>query len=260
VRTLVNGVQLWVQEEGNGPPVLLLHGLGTNSDLWSDVVPLLVPRHRVLRLDLRGFGRSDAPADTPYSLGVWARDVQALLEARKASPAIVVGHGLGASVALELALDFPQPARGNVVVSGSASVTPLAAPTVRQHMELAERQGMAAVAALARQTIAAPARADLFERYQQALMLVKPASYARSARALMQADLSERVSDVAKPTLVVVGQQDAVAPVAQSREIEEAVSGARLSVLPGIGHLVPWEAPQELARLVSDFAASAGKF
>jgi 3-oxoadipate enol-lactonase/3-oxoadipate enol-lactonase/4-carboxymuconolactone decarboxylase len=127
-------------------------------------------------------------------------------------------------------------------------------------MELAERQGMAAVAALARQSVAPAGRADLFERYQRELLQVKPASYARAVRAMMQADLSERVSDVAKPTLVVVGQQDTVSPPAQSREIEEAVSGARLSLLPGVGHLVPWEAPRELAKLVSDFAAAAGRF
>jgi 3-oxoadipate enol-lactonase len=255
----LNDVDLWVEEQGAGPAVLLLHGIGTSLALWDAVAAALAPSHRVIRFDLRGFGKSAAPANPPYSLGLWARDARAVLVDRKAEPAIVVGHGLGASVAMEMALDFPPAVRGIVLVGAATHVLATSAPLVRQQMEAAERQGMAAVAALQQPTLA-PARADLVTRYRDLLVGSNAASFARAVRATMQVDLSERMEDLAKPTLVVVGQQDAVAPPNRAREIEEGVSGARLAVLPGVGHLAPLEAPAEVAQAVTEFSARAGRF
>src|SRR5438045_8202122 len=103
-RVSVNGAELELRDEGRGPELVLLPGLGAGLELWEAVSPLLGAGHRVIRLDLRGFGRSAAPADPPYSLGLWARDVKALLDALGIARAFFVGHGLGAAVAFELGL------------------------------------------------------------------------------------------------------------------------------------------------------------
>src|SRR5439155_24470200 len=146
MRRSVNGADLQVQDEGQGAPaILLLHGLGASLGLWDDLAPLLSPRHRVVRFDLRGFGGSAAPETPPYSLGLWARDAKTLLDQLEIPRAVVVGHGLGAAVALEMALDFPMSTHGVVAVSPLIQVHPLAAAAVRQQMDAAERQGMAAV-------------------------------------------------------------------------------------------------------------------
>src|SRR5262249_39816738 len=127
---------------------------GAGLELWDAVGPLLGARHRVIRLELRGFGRSAAPESPPYSLGLWARDVKALLDMLGVGRAFFVGHGLGAAVALELGLDYPMATRGIVAVAPLAQAAPLLAPWYRQQLEAAERQGMAAAALLAAATIA----------------------------------------------------------------------------------------------------------
>jgi len=258
-RVGVNGTELEVRDEGRGPEIVLLPGLGAGLELWDAVAPLLGAHRRVIRLDLRGFGRSAAPPSPPYSLGLWARDVKALLDVLKVGRAFFVGHGLGAAVALELGLDFPMATRGIVAVAPLVQISPLLAPWYRQQLDAAERQGMAAVAALVAARVA-PSRPELAERYAQMLQATAAGSYARAVRAAMQADLGERAADLAKPTLVVAGQHDPLLPVQGARELEEHISGARLAVLPGVGHLVPWEAPQELAQRIGEFAASAERF
>jgi pimeloyl-ACP methyl ester carboxylesterase len=264
MRRSVNGADLQVQDEGKGAEaILLLHGLGTSLGVWDDLAPLLAGRFRVVRFDLRGLGGSSGPEMPPYSLGLWARDAKVLLDQLELQRAVVVSHGYGAAVALEMALDFPMATRGMVAVSPLLRVPAGVAAGARQQMETAERQGMAAVIPLVQQQIApvGSGATGVFDRLRPSLQATEPASYARTARAMMRADLSDRIEDVAKPTLVVVGQHDPLATVALARELEETISGARIQILPGVSHLLPLEAPQELARLITDFATNqVGRF
>ncbi|WP_236795544.1 alpha/beta fold hydrolase [Amycolatopsis sp. GM8] len=102
-----DGVGLAVWSGGSGPTVLLLHGYPENSAMWRDVVPALLTDHRVILMDLRGYGRSDAPADATYSKREMAADAAAVLRALDAGPAHVVGHDRGARVVHRLCLDQP---------------------------------------------------------------------------------------------------------------------------------------------------------
>ena len=264
MRRSVNGADLLVQEQGGGgETVLLLHGIGTSLALWDELAPLLAERFRAIRFDQRGLGGSAAPQTPAYSLGLWARDAQGLLDQLQIPRAVLVGHGFGAAVALEMALDFPTATRGVVAVCPLVGIPPAAAALARQQMEAAERQGMAAVASLVQQQIAptGSGAARMFDRLRPGLQATQPASFARVVRAALQADLSERIADVAKPTLVVAGQQDLLATAMLARELEETISGARIRVLQGAGHLLPLEAPCELAGIIADFVANqVGRF
>jgi 3-oxoadipate enol-lactonase len=264
MRRSVNGADLLVQDEGVGSEAfLLLHGIGASLALWDELAPLLAGRFRVVRCDLRGLGGSAAPPAPPYSLGLWARDAKALLDQLAIPRAMVVGHGFGAAVALEMALDFPMATRGVVAVCPLIGIPPAAAAGARQQMEATERQGMAAVAPLVQQQVAptGTGAARAFDRLRPGLLTTQPASFARVVRAALQADLSERVGDVAKRTLVVAGQQDQLATLMLARELEETISGARIRVVPGAGHLLPLEAPRELADAIVDFVTNeVGRF
>ena len=100
----VNGARLWYDEAGSGPALLLLHGGLGDSGLWEPVVPLLAERFRVIRTDLRFFGRSTGPA-APWS---WHRDVLGLLDELALDRVALAGLSLGGRIALELALDAPE--------------------------------------------------------------------------------------------------------------------------------------------------------
>jgi pimeloyl-ACP methyl ester carboxylesterase len=113
--TLSGDVQLFYTEDGSGEPVILLHGWCCDSHDWSWLIPELAAHRRVIALDLRGHGRSSAPA-AGYSPGRLAEDVAGVLQALDATPAVVIGHSLGTVVGSALAVMHPDLVRGLVLV------------------------------------------------------------------------------------------------------------------------------------------------
>lgn len=104
------GVRLYYYAAGGrgaGEPIVLIHGFPTSGHLWLDVVAKLPPGHRVIVVDLLGFGRSDAPMDGPYTIAAHGRRLLALLDALKIERACLVGHGTGGAVVQWVALEAP---------------------------------------------------------------------------------------------------------------------------------------------------------
>jgi len=117
----VNGIRLYYEEHGEGPPILCVHGTGSSALMWGAVVPELAGLGRVIVYDRRGCTRSQRP--DPYdktSVAEHADDAAALLDALGATPATVVGRSYGGEVALDLALRYPERVRGLVVLEGAS--------------------------------------------------------------------------------------------------------------------------------------------
>ena len=113
--------RLYYAERGRGAPLLFVHGLGSSSRDWAAQVDDFADRHRVLRVDLRGHGRSERGTG-PYSIAQFAREVAVLLRKHAEEPAHVVGLSMGGMVALELAASAPRLLRGLVVVNSAADM------------------------------------------------------------------------------------------------------------------------------------------
>ena len=103
--TTVDGVRLWWEASGEGEPLLLIQGLGFSGAMWYRLLPALAARHRVIRYDARGIGRSDVPPG-PYSIDRMAADAMAVLDAARESTAHVFGCSLGGIVAQEVAITY----------------------------------------------------------------------------------------------------------------------------------------------------------
>jgi len=105
----VNGVRLYYDEAGAGPPLLLIHAFPVGRRMWEPQMAALAARHRVIAYDVRGFGLSDAPKDpAKYSQAISVEDARALLGALGAAPAAVCGLSMGGNIALNLALSHPE--------------------------------------------------------------------------------------------------------------------------------------------------------
>jgi pimeloyl-ACP methyl ester carboxylesterase len=106
---------------GGGEPIVLIHGFPTSSHLWLDVVAKLPPGHRIVVLDLLGFGRSDAPPDADYTIGGHGERLVRLLDALRIDRAMIVGHGTGGAIALWAGLTIPERVSRIAMIGSSTS-------------------------------------------------------------------------------------------------------------------------------------------
>jgi 3-oxoadipate enol-lactonase len=234
-------------------PVVFLHGLGGSGRIWLYQVPAVAARFPVLSVDLRGHGKSSAPAGE-WSIADMARDVVRLLRNLGAEKAHLVGLSLGGAVALQFALDYPYATASLALV---ATLCGMPAGTEEMSAE-----ALAFIESNPMSTVAARRVADaLSEDVDPALRLhliervgkTDQASYLRAARALTAFSVCERLQEIDVPTLVVVGERDRVAPVELCEQLAAGIHGARLVRVPDAGHLSNLERPAEFNRALLDF-------
>jgi pimeloyl-ACP methyl ester carboxylesterase len=249
---------------GEGPPLVLVHGLAGAAVNFTELAPLLARRRRVLVPDLPGHGGTEAlPA--VETLGDLAAHVVAVAEHEEMAPAEVLGYSMGGVVALRLAAERPDAAAALVVLSSagivsttlrarlalgvSTTVRP-ARPIARVRDEVARRPRLRALVfgrwgAEAPRELS-PEAVDGFLAPQLEHTGVRAA-----ARALVRDDPRAYLERVRCPALVVWGARDRLTPLEDGFELARGL-GAPLRVLPGVGHLVVGECPQECAALVLD--------
>lgn len=251
----VRGIRLHVVEEGEGRPVLFVHGLGGNARLWDAQLEDLGRSHHTLAVDLRGFGVSDRTYGE-MEIADWADDVAGLLAALGPDPALVVGHSMGGMVAQELATRAPELVAGLVLVD----TMPAASERhVDMNLALADLARLEGSFSLARQMVAgcfAPSTVEAGERcvveLERSVAGTDPIVLGIALRAVTRLDVRDRLPHLSVPTLVVSGEHDAL--LDDCREIARLVPGARLEVVAGAGHCPNLERPDAFTRLVDDFA------
>jgi 3-oxoadipate enol-lactonase len=260
-RMTVNGVSLAVETRGQGPAVLFVHGYPLDRTLWS---PQLagIEGHRLIAPDLRGLGLSDAP-DLGYSMPTYADDLAALLEALQVDEVVLVGLSMGGYVAFEFLRRHRERVRALVLCDTRADAD---APEVRrardQQASLAREQGAAAIVEhmLPRMLAAGAAQAipHVVERVRE-MMCGAPVAGIAGALAAMRdridaTALLATLEDV--PTMIVVGELDALTPPDMARSMAATLPAARLEIIPGAGHLPPLERPVEFNAVLTDFLRS----
>ncbi|MDP9396906.1 MAG: alpha/beta hydrolase [Actinomycetota bacterium] len=257
------GARLRVVEWGVGPPVLLVHGITADWQDWRAVVPHLVESgHRVLAVDLRGHGASTLGRTRPRRARL-ADDLREVLERLELRDVVIVGHSLGAYVALTLAVSHRtlvrDRVRGLVLVGGT--------PTMRRVHELAtlagnassltplvqrhRRRGRIMMRLLAFGARPSLAAVDDIRLRWAGCPLPTRVAYARS---LAGGALGRRLRHVDVRVLAVCGTRDRIAPPRRSSAIVRRVPQGRLSWVDGAGHVLPRERPAQVAELVAAFA------
>jgi 3-oxoadipate enol-lactonase len=245
------GVSLEVLREGQGDPLLLIPGFGSDASSFALLTPRLATRFRVLAMNPRGVGASDGPAGDVAAL---AADAAAVIAASGDGSAHVLGASLGAAAALELALTRPELVRSLTLVTPFASATPRLLAAVAGWARVAAEASPAALArALAPLLFSEALLADDAARERTlrglaaACARVPAATLARMADAIV-AWSGTRVQDLARvavPVLVVAGGQDLLTPDAEA--VARAIPGAKNVVVPGAGHALATEAAAETA-------------
>ena len=252
-----------VEDEGEGPAVVCVHGLGGDSNTFTPLMPALA-RHRVVRIDLPGSGRSQR-AEGALSIERYADCVQSVCTRLNVTRAHFVGHSMGNIVLQHVAVDAPK------LVASLALFGPLIAPpdaarsAIRARGAKARGEGAAGMHEITLALLDASISADTRARLPLALAFVRESlmrqdgeAYARSCDALADTRAAA-VERITCPVLLVTGDEDVVAPPQAVRAMSEKLHGAksvRVVVLPRCGHWTPVERVDECQRELRDFLAA----
>jgi pimeloyl-ACP methyl ester carboxylesterase len=256
--TLPHGITIHYEEPNpdGSPAVLLLHGLGSAGADWLlQFEPLTQAGYRVLAPDLRGFGQSSWPGQT--SVQAMAGDMGLLLRQLDTAPAHVVGISMGGTVALQLALDQPDLVRRLVLVNTFARLRPQGLSGYLYfplRMALMYTLGMETQARLVVQRIfPRPDQEELRRQLFQRIAHTDPRAYRATMWALTRFNVEDRLGEIRVPTLVVTGEEDTTVPPAVQRRLAESIPGAQHVVIPGGGHAVIADSPDEFNRVLLGF-------
>ncbi|MGH3664516.1 MAG: alpha/beta fold hydrolase [Egibacteraceae bacterium] len=251
----LNGAQHHYVSKGEGPPVVLVHGLGGTLYVWHGVIENLSLHHHVVAMDLRGHGRSEA-ATGSLTVQSLIADVEALINALELPAVTLVGHSLGTLVAQQLAATRSELVDNLVLVGGISYFEPPAKDTYVKRAEAVEADGMDVLVddwipgALAPRT---RGKLPQLEGLVRAMFLGNdPTSYANACRALAKAPSIDR-EGIGQPTLLLVGDHDRSTPIAMTEELHQQIPVSQVRVIAGAAHWVALEQPDALAAAILEF-------
>jgi pimeloyl-ACP methyl ester carboxylesterase len=269
----IHGHGVAYRMEGNGPALLLLHGIAGSSRTWRDVIPRLTDRFTVVAPDLMGHGQSEKPIGD-YSLGGFATGIRDLLEVLDIDRASVIGQSFGGGVAMQLAYQHPERCERLVLVDsgglgrevnwmlrvmalpGSEYLMPLVFPGFVRDW------GDSLLRTITNRGVRLGRIAEMWSAYASLAEAESRQAFARTIKAVIDPG-GQTISAMDRlylasstPTLIVWGDQDDIIPVSHAYSAHEAVPGSRLVIIEGVGHFPQIEAPEQFVDALVDFIDS----
>jgi len=265
MRVQVNDIEIACESAGQGRPLLLIAGVGYGAWFWHKIAPGLAEHFQVITFDNRGAGGTSQP-DGPYTVPLLAADAAGLLDALNVRDALVMGHSLGGFVAQELCLSRPDLV-GKLILAATNHGGPSVIPITPQALGvLLNRTGDPVE--LVKRGIAIAAAPGLAERQPQVIQElldyrfthpVPPAQYQAQVAAgagmglLTDEQVTERMSRIRVPVLVLFGEHDQVVPPGNADLMARKLPNAQIKFVPGAGHIFPIEAPEATVQAIVEF-------
>jgi len=257
----LDGARIRYIDAGHGPPVVFLHGLGASLYAWRKNLGVVAAAgFRVIAFDNRGCGLSDQPP-APYDNAAYAHLAIALMDSLRLSDAVLVGHSMGGAIAAEIAIDYPQRARGLVLIgsAGLGAREPLLFRVARWPVlgpAVLALRGRGLTARLLRATYFDPSKVTEADVDQYYAPVAQPA-YGRALRGVLRQfhfdGLEGRLDKIVAPTVVLWGEEDRWIPLGLGRALAAGITRSAFVSVPRAGHSVQEEAPDEVNHLIIRF-------
>lgn len=242
-------------------PVVFVHAFPLNQTMWDPQLSALQHSFRMITIDLRGFGGSDAPGG-PYSMTQMADDVRALLYHLEIDRVTLVGLSMGGYISLAFLRKYSQIVRAIVLADTRATGD---APEARERRlisaDKAEREGQQAIAddmvpmLLGRTSI--DSRPEVVRRVREMIEGNTAQGIAAAQRGMSErVDSTALLSQLDLPCQIIVGAEDVLTPVSEAEAMHQGIKGARFNVIDRAGHLSNLEQPEEFNKVLSDFIGS----
>ncbi|HKF73533.1 MAG TPA: alpha/beta fold hydrolase [Stellaceae bacterium] len=258
MRASKGGIEINYVTEGSGPPVTLVHGVGANLESWDAITASLARRYRVVRMDLRGHGRSSRIETC--RLQDFLDDVTLVLDALGIARTHFVGFSLGGMIAQAFVLAHPERVERLALISAVAGRTPEERASVQARGLRVQQEGIASVSAAAQDRWFTEdfrrKHPDVVARRIEELKANDHRSYATAYAAFAEGDLGPRLHEIRHPTLIITGEHDIGSNPRMARFMHDAIPGSTLHILPKLKHSVLLEAPAAIAALLLDFLSA----
>jgi pimeloyl-ACP methyl ester carboxylesterase len=253
----VNGARLYYADQGAGPPLLLVHGIGTDHEDWESQLPAFARRYRLIAPDLRGYGRSERGGE--YRPGDFAADLWALVDSLGIGRFALIGHSMGGAVALQMAVDRPERVAALVAADTLPSfVTDSPAKRMLfayRYLTMSLLGPRRLAGAVAHKLFPGPHQAALRERSRLRGAAVDAGVYLKNLRQLLGWNVRERLGRLRLPVLVIAAEHDYF-PVADAERFAAALPDGRLCVFADGHHALPLESPRRFNATVLRFLAA----
>jgi pimeloyl-ACP methyl ester carboxylesterase len=262
----LHGNRVAYRDEGTGEVLLLIHGMGGNSNNWREVIPTLSKKYRVIAPDLLGHGQTDKPRGD-YSLGAFAVFLRDFLDALGIPRVTVIGHSLGGGIAMQFAHQHHDYCERLILMSSGGL-----GGEVNRTLRLCSLPGSGFLLQLAsskpvlnaRKALSTlkPTTEDMSHHWEAHTALSNPENrqaFLQTLRGVVDrrgqavCALNRLHFNASKPVMIISGDQDPVIPLAHAHAAHEAMPHSRLHILPGVAHHPHTERPEMVASLIDDF-------
>ncbi|MEO8345405.1 MAG: alpha/beta fold hydrolase [Betaproteobacteria bacterium] len=250
--TAVFGQRIFYYDTGEGPPLVLVHGVGGDADQWAFCIDALATSNRVIALDLLGFGRSDKP-QIDYRIAGFVEILDRFLGNLGIARAHLLGHSLGGWIVAAFALRFPE--RVDKLILNDAAGLDEGACLMPVDLNISTRanlrtafEGLFHDKAMVTDALVDLAYSLHLERGDAPTIRSVLQSFTQSGE-----KLDRTIAALRMPTLVLWGADDAITPPAMARVFHRDIAGSRLHIVDTCGHLPPLEKPAEFAAAVTNF-------
>jgi 3-oxoadipate enol-lactonase len=255
----INGLDIHHEVEGEGPPIVFVHGLGATANVWHAQRTALSKYYRVILYDRSGSGRSQRARDG-YSIDAWTEELAGLLDYLAVPSAVVVGHSLGSMVAQRFAGKYANRTRALVLAGGEDELGPEEKKALTERARAIEAHGLGAVvdpwlsAVLSAAT--REANAALAGLVREMFLSNDARTYALHCLALRDGAVRGDQRNIVCPTLLTVGDQDPVTPLRWQRQIAAGIAHSQIRTIPNTAHMTMLEAPAVFNTVLLDFLAT----
>ena len=252
----VNGAQIYYEECGEGPCIIFNHGFAMDRRMWDMQFNVFAQQFRVVRYDLRGFGRSDMPTE-PYST---LDDLYSVMDQLDIETACLIGSSLSGSLAIEFALSWPQRVTGLVLAGSNLRGYPHSDAYVKEYLryrDIARREGIVAAQAVMLENLLLRSIAKQPKLFAAVETMLRDYSgfhlVSHDPHRVFHPRAIERLGEITCPVQIIIGQHDIPDLQGVARQLIAEVKHARSVVIPDVGHIVNMEAPEQFNRIVFDF-------
>ena len=244
-------------DEGSGPAIIFLHGIGGNADNWVHQIAALKGDYRCIAWNMPGYGGN--PASDGMSFAAMADDLAGLLDDLGLDQAVICGLSMGGYLAQEFVVRHPDRVRGLILMCTSAAFgkpggdfqTKFLAARLKP---LDEGKTPAVIApALAAGMQGPEAGPDVAETLTASMARIPSETYRAALNCLVTFDQRDNVKNIACPTMLIAGEHDSTAPAQVMERMAARIQGVAFHVIPGAGHIANIEKPDETNRLIAEY-------